>query len=69
MRNRIADPARQRDELARGAESDPHHREGMARLGRLASEGGNATETVRLLTAAVVGDAPASAWFELGLAR
>jgi tetratricopeptide (TPR) repeat protein len=47
----------------------PQHQEAAARLGRLAWEDGNHAEAVSLLERAAVGDAPASVWFDLGLAR
>jgi predicted Zn-dependent protease len=47
----------------------PQNREAMARLGRLLWEDGDATAAARLLTQAVGADAPASAWFDLALAR
>jgi len=47
----------------------PQHREAAARLGRLAWEDGDHAEAVSLLERATAGDAPASAWFNLGLAR
>lgn len=65
----IADRTRQREGWRAVLESDSRNREAMARLGRLAWEDGDATEAARLLTAAVAGDAPASTWFDLGLAR
>jgi tetratricopeptide (TPR) repeat protein len=47
----------------------PQSREAMARLGRLLWEDGDATAAAHLLTQAVGPDAPASAWFDLALAR
>jgi tetratricopeptide (TPR) repeat protein len=47
----------------------PQHQEAMARLGRLAWEDGDHAAAATLLERAVAGDAPASAWFDLGLAR
>ena len=47
----------------------PQHQEAAARLGRLAWEDGDHTEAVRLLERATSGEAPASVWFDLGLAR
>jgi tetratricopeptide (TPR) repeat protein len=47
----------------------PQNREAMARLGRLLWEDGDATAAAQLLTEAVGADAPASAWFDLALAR
>src|SRR6202012_1879545 len=43
--------------------------EAAARLGRFAWEDGNHAEAVSLLERATSGDAPASVWFDLGLAR
>jgi len=47
----------------------PQHREAAARLGRLAWEDGDHNEAVSLLERAAAIDAPASIWFDLGLAR
>ena len=47
----------------------PQHQEAAARLGRLAWEDGDHAEAVSLLERAAAGDAPASVWFNLGLAR
>ena len=47
----------------------PQNMEAAARLGRLAYEDGDHTLAASLLERAVAGDAPASAWFDLGLAR
>jgi tetratricopeptide (TPR) repeat protein len=47
----------------------PEHSEAMARLGRLAWEDGEHTAALSLLERAVASDAPASVWFDLGLAR
>ena len=47
----------------------PQHVEAAARLGRLAWEYGDHTLAASLLERAVAGDAPASAWFDLGLVR
>ena len=47
----------------------PQNREAMARLGRLLWEDGDATMAAHLLSQAVATDAPASAWFDLALAR
>jgi tetratricopeptide (TPR) repeat protein len=47
----------------------PTHPEGAARLGRLAWEDGDHAAAVSLLERATAGEAPASAWFDLGLAR
>jgi tetratricopeptide (TPR) repeat protein len=48
---------------------DPQNSEAMARLGRVLWEEKISAEAERLLTRAVDGDAPAAAWFDLGLAR
>jgi tetratricopeptide (TPR) repeat protein len=47
----------------------PEHQEAIARLGRLAWEDGDHAVAVGLLERAVASDAPASVWFDLGLAR
>jgi tetratricopeptide (TPR) repeat protein len=47
----------------------PQHQEATARLGRLAWEDGDHAAAVSLLERASTGDAPASVWFDLGLAR
>jgi tetratricopeptide (TPR) repeat protein len=47
----------------------PQNTEAAARLGRLAWEDGDHAIAASLLERAVSGDAPASAWFDLGLAR
>jgi tetratricopeptide (TPR) repeat protein len=47
----------------------PENVEAAARLGRLAWEDGDHTTAVSFLERAVKGDAPASVWFDLGLAR
>jgi tetratricopeptide (TPR) repeat protein len=47
----------------------PQNTEAAARLGRLAWEDGDHATAVSLLERAVTGDAPASVWFDLGLAR
>lgn len=47
----------------------PQNVEAAARLGRLAWEDGDHALAVSLLERAAVGDAPASAWFDLGLVR
>lgn len=47
----------------------PEHREATARLGRLAWEDGDAATAASLLAQATATDAPASVWFDLGLAR
>ncbi len=49
--------------------ADPGSREAAARLGRLMWEDGRFEEARGLLEFAVGGEAPASAWFDLGLAR
>jgi tetratricopeptide (TPR) repeat protein len=47
----------------------PQNTEAAARLGRLAWEDGDHAIAASLLERAVSGDAPASVWFDLGLAR
>jgi tetratricopeptide (TPR) repeat protein len=47
----------------------PQNIEAAARLGRLAWEDGDHALAASLLERAVAGDAPASAWFDLGLVR
>ncbi len=47
----------------------PQHGEAAARLGRLAWEDGEHTLAAAYLERATAGDAPASVWFDLGLAR
>jgi tetratricopeptide (TPR) repeat protein len=47
----------------------PQNTEAAARLGRLAWEDGDHAAAVSLLERAVAGEAPASVWFDLGLAR
>lgn len=47
----------------------PHHPEASARLGRMAWEDGDHATAVTHLERAAAGDAPASTWFDLGLAR
>lgn len=47
----------------------PNYAEANARLGRLAWEDGDLTSALVHLTQATAGDAPASAWFDLGLVR
>jgi tetratricopeptide (TPR) repeat protein len=47
----------------------PQHREAMARLGRLAWDEGDPAKAARLLEDAATNDAPASVWFDLGVAR
>jgi tetratricopeptide (TPR) repeat protein len=47
----------------------PAHPEAAARLGRMAFEDGDPATTASLLERATAGDAPASVWFDLGLAR
>jgi tetratricopeptide (TPR) repeat protein len=47
----------------------PDHIEARARLGRLAWEDGDAALAANLLERAAQGEAPASVWFDLGLAR
>jgi tetratricopeptide (TPR) repeat protein len=50
-------------------EAVPENAEAAARLGRLAWEDGEHAAALSLLERAVKGDAPASVWFDLGLAR
>jgi tetratricopeptide (TPR) repeat protein len=47
----------------------PHNTEAAARLGRLAWEDGDHATAVALLERAAARDAPASVWFDLGLAH
>jgi len=47
----------------------PQHGEAAARLGRMAWEDGDPTAAASLLERATAGEAPASVWFDLGLAR
>jgi tetratricopeptide (TPR) repeat protein len=47
----------------------PDHQEAAARLGRLAWEDGEHAVAVNFLERATAGAAPASVWFDLGLAR
>ena len=47
----------------------PGHQEATAQLGRLAWEDGDAATAASLLAQATEADAPASVWFNLGLAR
>jgi tetratricopeptide (TPR) repeat protein len=47
----------------------PAHQEAAARLGQIAFEDGDAASAAALLARATAGDAPASVWFDLGLAR
>ena len=47
----------------------PEHQEAASRLGRLAWEDGDHPSAVALLERAVALEAPASVWFDLGLAR
>ena len=47
----------------------PQNAEAAARLGRMAWEDGDHALAASLLERAVTGDAPASAWFDLGLVR
>ncbi len=47
----------------------PQNAEAAARLGRLAWEDGDQATAAGLLERAVKGDAPASVWFDLGVAR
>lgn len=50
-------------------EAIPEHQEANARLGRLAWEDGDLAEAASLLARATAGEAPASVWFDLGVAR
>ena len=47
----------------------PDHQEAASRLGRLAFEDGDLTAAASYLERATAGDAPASVWFDLGVAR
>jgi tetratricopeptide (TPR) repeat protein len=47
----------------------PRHPEASARLGRMAWEDGDPATAAGLLEQAIATDAPASVWFDLGLAR
>ena len=47
----------------------PAHQEAAARLGRMAFEDGDSSSAAALLARATAGEAPASVWFDLGLAR
>jgi tetratricopeptide (TPR) repeat protein len=47
----------------------PQHQEAMARLGRMAWDDGDLAMAARLLERATASDAPASVWFDLGVAR
>ena len=47
----------------------PTHQEAAARLGRMAFDDGDLTTAVSLLERATAGAAPASVWFDLGVAR
>jgi tetratricopeptide (TPR) repeat protein len=47
----------------------PQHQEAMARLGRMASDDGDPAKAASLLDRATASDAPASVWFDLGVAR
>jgi tetratricopeptide (TPR) repeat protein len=47
----------------------PEHQEAASRLGRLAWEDGDHAGAIALLERAVAVEAPASVWFDLGLAR
>jgi tetratricopeptide (TPR) repeat protein len=49
--------------------SDPGCSEAAARAGRLLAEDGMHAEAAAMLERAVAGDAPATVWFDLGLAR
>ena len=47
----------------------PRHQEASARLGRMAWEDGDPAAAAGLLEQAIAAEAPASTWFDLGLAR
>jgi tetratricopeptide (TPR) repeat protein len=47
----------------------PQHQEAAARLGRMAWEDGDHAKAVTMLERATATEAPASAWFDLGLVR
>lgn len=47
----------------------PHHQEAAGRLGRLSWEDGDLAAAASLLERATAGEAPASAWFDLGVVR
>lgn len=47
----------------------PQHQEAAGRLGRLAFEDGDLAEAASYLERATAGEAPASAWFDLGVVR
>jgi tetratricopeptide (TPR) repeat protein len=47
----------------------PQHQEAAARLGRLAFDDGDAILAASLLERATAGEAPATAWFDLGVVR
>lgn len=47
----------------------PQHQEATARLGHLAWQDGDLSGAVRLLERATASEAPASVWFDLGVAR
>jgi tetratricopeptide (TPR) repeat protein len=49
--------------------ANPQHGEAAARLGRMAWEDGDHATAVAYLERATASEAPASAWFDLGLAR
>ncbi len=65
----IGDPAQRRAAWQAMLDSSPQSREAMARLGRVCWEVGDPTAAEKLLARAVTTDAPASAWFDLALAR
>jgi tetratricopeptide (TPR) repeat protein len=50
-------------------QTSPQSFEALARLGRLAWDGGDRAEARDYLERAVTGDCPASTWFDLGLVR
>ena len=49
--------------------TNPGSREAAARLGRLLWEDGEFVEALSMLEKAVASEAPASAWFDLGMVR
>lgn len=65
----IGEPAQRRAAWQAVSEAMPQNREAMARLGRVLWEDGDAAAAEILLARVVTGDAPASAWFDLALAR
>ena len=65
----IGEPAQRRAAWQAVSEAMPQSREAMARLGRVLWEDGDAAAAEILLARVGAGDAPASAWFDLALAR